>query len=301
MTETVPVLDLAAPEPELSAELASACAEWGFFQVINHGLPTGSTQTALGLAGAFFSQTREQKLAHSRAQHSPWGFYDQELTKNLRDRKEIFDFSLSEQVSWPPQPEAFSAGLQHYARACHALGMRLLALACSGLGLASNQLEQHFEPQHSSFTRLNYYPIPEQLSGAAGPLGISEHTDAGALTELLQDSVAGLQVERNGQWRNVDALPDALTINIGDMLQVWSNDQYRAPPHRVLASTQRERFTIAYFLNPAYSSTVTPLVGTSGSANYKPVPWREFRDLRALVDYGDYGEEVQIAHYRRHQ
>ena len=298
MTETVPAIDLAQRDGDLAKVIAGACSDWGFFHLLNHGLPASSIQTALDLAQAFFALPAELKLSHSRGQDSPWGFYDRELTKNLRDRKEIFDFSLVENMQWPQQPAQLRTVLEAYALQCHALAMQLLGLACRGLGFAYQRLAPQFQPRHSSFTRLNYYPPPARVADEAGPLGISRHTDAGALTLLLQDAVSGLQVQRGGQWHDIEPLTGAITVNVGDMLQVWSNDRYHAALHRVLASTQEPRFTIAYFLNPAYDCTVTPLVDAGETARYSPILWREFRDLRALGDYDDYGDEVQISHYR---
>jgi isopenicillin N synthase-like dioxygenase len=118
---------------------------------------------------------------------------------------------------------------------------------------------------------------------------------------LLQDEVAGLQVLRDGSWVDVTPVAGALTINIGDMLQVWSNDRYRAPLHRVRASSEMARYSAAYFCNPDYSTIVAPLTTAVSAANapqYKPISWAEFRHMRAMGDYGDYGEEIQISHFR---
>jgi isopenicillin N synthase-like dioxygenase len=298
MAVKVPLIDLRRPAKELAGELATACSEWGFFQLVNHGLAAALLQETQELMRDFFAQPAAAKQAFSRELDSPWGFYDRELTRNLRDRKEIFDFCLEEKLNWPCQPAGFEATMRAYASHCHKLGLRLMALACAGLGLESDRLESHFAPCHSSFTRLNYYPTPSGISGEVGPLGISRHTDAGALTLLLQDRVAGLQVYKGGKWLDVEPRSDAFTVNVGDMLQVWSNDRYRAPLHRVLASSERERYSIAYFLNPDYDCVVTPQVGTPDATRYRAISWREFRELRALGDYGDYGEEVQLSHYR---
>ena len=82
-----------------------------------------------------------------------------------------------------------------------------------------------------------------------------------ALTVLLQDGVSGLQVFHDGYWHDITPVPGAFTINIGDMTQVWSNDAYRAPVHRVLAMNWSERISIPYFYNPSYDTVVAPLSG----------------------------------------
>ena len=91
--------------------------------------------------------------------------------------------------------------------------------------------------------------------------------------------------------------PDTLIINVGDLVQVWSNDQYRAPLHRVLANTSEDRFSAAFFLNPHFDTDCEPLL--QAPARYHTVNWGEFRSGRAAGDYANQGEEVQISDYRR--
>lgn len=79
------------------------------------------------------------------------------------------------------------------------------------------------------------------------------------------------------------------------MIQVWSNDAYQAPLHRVLAMEDGERFSLAYFFNPAYSAVIAPL---QTPRRYRDLPWGEFRRRRADGDFADYGAEVQISDYR---
>ena len=132
-------------------------------------------------------------------------------------------------------------------------------------------------------------------------MGVHHHTDAGILTVLLQDDVPGLQVRRGGRWYGVPPIRGALVINLADMLQMLSNDIYRAPLHRVLASTGRDRYSVPFFYNPAYDADCGPLqalVTPARAARYRPVNWGEFRKRRADGDFADYGHEVQITDYR---
>ena len=132
-------------------------------------------------------------------------------------------------------------------------------------------------------------------------LGVHHHTDAGALTVLLQDDVGGLQVFKDELWHNVPPVPGAFVINTGDMMQVWSNDIYRAAVHRVLAMDSKDRFSIPFFFNPTAETRVSPLpsvVTEDRPARYRMIEWADFRGKRTDGDYADYGPEVQIAQYR---
>lgn len=119
------------------------------------------------------------------------------------------------------------------------------------------------------------------------------------MTILFQDAgITSLQVFHDSQWIDIPPKDGTFVINVGDMLQVFSNDRYKAPLHRVLTSPDTTRFSAAFFYNPAYSCMVEPLpVGEDGS-RYTRINWAEFRKARFAGDYSDGGEEVQISWYR---
>jgi isopenicillin N synthase-like dioxygenase len=76
------------------------------------------------------------------------------------------------------------------------ISLKLLEVISIGLGLEPTALHGLFRPSHTSFLRLNYYPVTP--GAAVDSLGISPHKDAGFLTVLVQDDVAGLQVSGGG-------------------------------------------------------------------------------------------------------
>jgi isopenicillin N synthase-like dioxygenase len=311
-TRDIPVIDIADLDRAATLDaLDAACREWGFFQVVNHGLEDGIVESLRREMRAFFALPGAIKREISRTETNPWGFFDHELTKNTLDWKEIFDYGPAdggEMVpQWPRAMPTFRHAVHAFYGACEALAFRLLAAVSVNLGMPAEHLSRHFENGHTSFLRLNYYPpcpTPERPDGLSTPrhghLGLNHHTDAGALTLLLQDDQPGLEVYRYGAWRLVEPRRDALVINIGDIVQVWSNDRYIAALHRVIASAGAERFSAPFFFNPSYETDYAPLPTTVGAdvpARYRAINWGEFRALRAAGDYADQGEEVQIDHY----
>ncbi|KUG00768.1 Gibberellin 2-beta-dioxygenase 8 [Phytophthora nicotianae] len=89
------------------------------------------------------------------------------------------------------------------------------------------------------------------------------------------------------------------TINIGDMVQVWSNDQFVAPLHRVLANGGADRFSAPFFYNPSYKAQVEPIVMKPGDvANYRQLSWGEFRLRRYQGNVTDKGKEIQIGDFK---
>src|SRR3954469_4859357 len=254
----VPVIDLTGNHGTIVAAIAEACRDWGFFQIVGHGVSPGEVERVLATARAYFALPRETKRQQLRSREIPWGFYDRELTKEQRDRKEVFDIGpdagdlepalgdpFEGRSPWPDAPVGFEPAMRDWFARMAGVSQRLVSLIAEGLGDYS-EMSRAFAPVHTSYLRLNFYPLGDPLAeetGSEATLGIHHHTDAGALTMLLQDGVSGLQVYHHGCWHDVDPRPGAFTINIGDMVQVWSNDLYRAPPHRVLAMDRAERIS----------------------------------------------------------
>jgi len=307
--EKVPVIDIAELEsPGSLAAIDRACREWGFFQVIGHGIDPLLLTNVFAASREFFAQSSRAKRRMLRDADNPWGWYDQELTKNQRDWKEIYDFGPADgdklRPRWPTGTFRlrFEPVIRAYYASCQTLALRLLSAIATNLGVSAERLAGGFEGPHTSFLRLNYYPRYPLASGEdVPPFGVGEHTDSGALTLLLQDRQPGLEVCRDGRWHLIEPRTDALVINIGDMVQVWSNDQYRAALHRVITQSAQSRYSVPFFLNPTWETTYEPLstmVGAGNPARYRRIHWREFRTLRAAGDYADIGQEVQISHYR---
>ncbi len=320
--QDIPIIDFDGLDRASTRQaLERACREWGFFHLTGHTIDRLLIQRMHAAMRSFFALPLAQKRTVERTAHNPWGFYDRELTKNVRDWKEIFDVGpditteglQGAQAQWPDetglsQLQGFRSTLQAFAAACEGVALRLLQAVSENLGMPGQYLDSCFDAAHTSFLRLNHYPPCAQPAAADAPsipanghLGISRHTDSGALTVLLQDMQPGLQVLHGARWHLIQPRADALVINIGDIVQVWSNDRYRAPLHRVLANRSVPRYSAPYFYNPSYATVYEPLAGVCDAAHpplYRPISWGAFRAARAAGDYADQGEEVQISHYR---
>ncbi|KAK2991460.1 hypothetical protein RJ640_016495, partial [Escallonia rubra] len=307
--EGIPLIDLSVLNSSvddgaikgLVSEIGDACEKWGFFQVINHGVPPECREKMEVASRKFFEQSKEEKRKAGRDEVNPMGYYDTEHTKNVRDWKEVFDavvenptvISASHEPDdkevrlllnqWPEYPPNFRDAWEEYAQETQKLAFKLLELICLSLGLPANRLNGYFKDQ-TSFMRLNYYPkcpIPHLA------LGVGRHKDAGALTVLAQDDVGGLEVKRksDGEWILVKPTPNAYIVNVGDIIQVWSNDKYESVEHRVMVNSERERYSIPFFFNPAHYTMVEPLeelIDDQNPAKYRAYNWGKFIARRNL-------------------
>jgi len=317
VAEGVPVIDINPLwQDEESAEKLScvnaidaACREWGFFQVSNHGVPEETISKMYEQMRSFFYLPLEEKYKIKRTSENSRGFYDDELTKQTKDWKQGLDLGSALENcepgvfqdgwnQWPAESvlPGFKSDMERYYSEMEVLSAKLMEAIACGLGVPEKDFfVPHFD-KHTSYLRLNYYPVCPDPSVH---LGINRHTDAGALTVLLQDSVSALQVNKDGDWIGVQPKEKTFTINVGDMLQVWSNGQYQAPEHRVLANPTLERFSAPFFYNPNYSSDCTPLESCldANGPRYSPVNWGVFRQRRFEGDFADVGTEIQISDF----
>ena len=285
-------------------EVSQAMSEWGFFNASGHGVDARVAARFEAAQRAFFALPKEHKTRVKRQADNSRGWFDDELTKQKLDWKECFDFGAQDghldgrsdvdgYNQWPAEPADFRVACEEYYAEAFALATDLAAAAALSLGLAEGYFDACFE-KHTSYLRSNWYPLCPDTSAN---LGIERHTDAGFLTVLMQDSVSALQVFHDGEWTLVPPVEGAYTINVGDQLQVFSNDRYRAALHRVLASEDAERFSAPFFLNTSYGTDALPVGVADEDALYLPVNWGDFRRRRFEGDFSDQGEEVQIAHF----
>ncbi|GAU31827.1 hypothetical protein TSUD_58280 [Trifolium subterraneum] len=302
----------------LVKEIGSASKEWGFFQVTNHGVPLSLRQRLEEASRLFFAQSLEEKKKVARDEINPTGYYDTEHTKNVRDWKEVFDFLSQDPtfvplnsdegddqvIQWsnpsPPYPPQFRAIIEEYLEEMEKLAYKLLELIALSLGLEAKRFEEFFKLQ-TSFIRFNHYPPCPSPHLA---LGVGRHKDAGALTILAQDEVGGLEVKRKSdqEWVLVKPTPDAYIINVGDIIQVWSNDAYESVEHRVVVNSQKERFSIPFFFFPAHDTEVKPLeelINEENPSKYRPYNWGKFLVNRKSSNFQKKkAENVQIYHYK---
>ncbi|BFG41694.1 hypothetical protein CerSpe_279680 [Prunus speciosa] len=298
-------------------EIGNACKEWGFFQVINHGVLLDKRKKIEAAARKFFAQPLEEKKKITRDEKSLFGYYDTEHTKNVRDWKEVFDFAVEEPMlmpasldpedkeetkwtnQWPEYPPELRVACEEYTEEVEKLALKLMGLTALSLGVPADvqQLLQRSDKFYQT-QLLSTLPFPSAL-------GVGRHKDSGALTVLAQDEVGGLEVKRkrDGEWIQVKPTPNAYIINVGDIIQVWSNDRYESVEHRVLVNSEKGTFSIPYFVNPAHYTLVKPLEELTHKqedpAKYKPYSWGKFLSHRNLSNFKKHNaENIQLYHFR---
>ena len=315
--DNVPTLDMAALQdarPEALKALDAACRDHGFFLLRNHGLNTEIAEMWQATE-AFFALPRSARLAIQRTDRNPLGYYDRELTGQKRDLKEVFDFKAGGYRSsnsniksqWPDALPDFKPVMSDYFRACTTLAAETTRLVYRCIGLPPEQVETDYGEHHTSSMRLNHYPMQDPLDAAEqkkvnalGNMALHHHTDPGTITLLVQDRIGGLEaLSKSAGWIAVPPEPGTIVVNLGDTLQVQTNDIYRAAVHRVVPMTQQARFSTPFFFQPRYDAIIKPLSTTVGAPHYEPFSWRDYIRARVSDNFSDVGEDdIQIARYR---
>ncbi|XVF45201.1 hypothetical protein PTKIN_Ptkin02bG0185900 [Pterospermum kingtungense] len=286
--------------------------------VINHGVPSEQRQKLEKAARKFFALPLEEKVKIRRDEVKVLGYHDAERTKNVRDWKEMFDCTVQNPMivpasahpdemevvewhnQWPEYPPELREACVEYAEELERLSYKLMELIALSLGLPGDRFRGFFKDQ-TSIIRLNHYPSCPAPDLA---LGFGRHKDAGALTILAQDDVGGLEVKRksDGEWIRVEPIPEAFIINVGDIIKVWSNETYESVEHRVRVNSERERFSIPFFFNPAHYTMVKPLEELTSEKNpprYRPYNRGMFLVTRTGSNFKKLDvENIQIDHFR---
>ena len=135
--------------------------------------------------------------------------------------------------------------------------MRAIAMS---LGLRSVFFDDLFGGDPFLIMRLLCYPQQPAGDDKRVGIGIGEHTDFGCLTILAQDDVGGLEVQRrSGKWVTAPPIDGAFVVNIGDMIQIWTNRFYKSTPHRVVNNDSRARYSIPFCYEPPFEARVAPI------------------------------------------
>ncbi|CAN1796115.1 1-aminocyclopropane-1-carboxylate oxidase homolog 1 [Linum perenne] len=229
-------------------KIRDASGSWGFFQIVNHGVPKNIQEDMTSGVRNFFDLDLEQKKDYYAREQTKKVMYSSNPDMYAIPVCSWTDLMLTHMSADDPLepeelPECCRDIVPKYSAEMARVGDLLFQLLSEALGLESNYLKE-IDCVEAMGYAYHYYPPCPQPELA---LGCVHHTDIDFLTVILQDQVGGLQVLRHNSWIDVPYVPGALVVNIGDMLQLISNDKFISALHRVRAKNAGPRISIATF------------------------------------------------------
>jgi isopenicillin N synthase-like dioxygenase len=318
-TTRIPIIDISAfvngSDPSGVAQAVSAaCEDTGFFVITGHGVDFGLIDATRATALDFFHLTEERKnqsnggtsvgysplqaerLANSLGEDTPPDLKEAYTIAQVDPgddpyfTDEAAAFFFPDNV-WPSEPSEFEALSSQYYRSMGALS----ALMCEIFAVALDLPKDHFVPvidKHFSYFRYVYYPVPES-EVEPGQLRAGAHTDYGSFTFVnFNDAPGGLQVlTGDDAWVDVPVVPNGFVVNLGDLMQQWTNDRWRSTMHRVVVpdqsnSASSERLSLVFFHEPNYDTVIEALpscVSADNPARYAPISCGEHLATKVMA------------------
>jgi isopenicillin N synthase-like dioxygenase len=316
----------------VAQQVDHACRLVGFFAIQHHGVKLDIISQAWSASQEFFDLPLETKLASKTDDERtyPYGYENIEClvvgktkvdhsvddetsvspTKHRPDTKETFSLGPPEGSGmpdrrFPAHPACFEPAMIAYYQAMEQLSLTLMRVFAVALELPSPEYFDSYLNKHWSALRaLNYPAMQDNGENAETTLvdriRAGEHTDYGALTILRTDG-PGLQVQTMSdagvpQWTNVPVLKDenVFIINLGDMMQRWTNDEWVSTLHRVVVvkdddgKAYSRRQSMAYFCNVHGHALVSPLSTCRRDklAKYEPILAKDHLMAKHLASMG---------------
>jgi isopenicillin N synthase-like dioxygenase len=299
--EEVPVIDFGrflkgtpAERKEVALEIGRACRDIGFFYVINHGVPQKLVARIFAEAKRFFALPPERK-AEIAIEKSPChrGWFalggenlDPEKQKSAGDLKEGIkigrDLSPDHPLvkaglplhgpnQWPQDLPGWKETMQEGYDVLGRLGREIMHAFALALELPETYFDRWLTGPMATLGPLHYPPQKGQITEAR--IGAGAHTDFGCLTIVSQDPVGGLQVRNSAKkWIDAPYLPGSFIVNIGDMMERWTNGVFASTLHRVINTSGKDRYSLPYFFDPDFNADLTVLKTCTGPGNPPKYP-----------------------------
>ncbi|RAH59342.1 oxidoreductase [Aspergillus piperis CBS 112811] len=279
MGPAIPIIDFAPfhggsneDRQRLKNEIHHACKDLGFFQLRNHTIPPELQTAILEQSRDFFRLPVGTKEKYNRDNDSFNRGYECFRAQNFEKRtagdlKESFFLGRHLPLDDPDvqagkfglgpnkypvevtDPQLFRDTVDRYYGAVLSLTIDLMTVIAEMVGLGSDALRR-FCTKPIATLRLLHYP-PQAPDASELERGIGAHSDFGAITILLQDSVGGLQVwsRTSNEWVDVVPVPGAVVVNTGNMMMRWTNDRYISNLHRVINTSGTARYSVPFFFD----------------------------------------------------
>ncbi|KAK8664621.1 hypothetical protein V6N13_084399 [Hibiscus sabdariffa] len=244
-------------------KLHSTCKDWGFFQLVNHGINSSILEKVKQEVEGFYQLPLEEKMKfrirEGDAEAEGYGSTERDGGKfDWADRFFMTTNPIHKRKPhlFPQLPSSLRNTLESYILEVQTLGRKLLCLMAKALDMEEKEMMGYCFDDGMQSLRMTYYPPCPQPELV---MGITPHSDFSLITILHQlNGIDGLHIHKDGAWFPVSFLPNALVVNVGDNLEIFSNGVYRSIEHKVVPNVEKERMSVVFFINPKFDVEVGP-------------------------------------------
>ncbi|CAI9094431.1 OLC1v1030172C1 [Oldenlandia corymbosa var. corymbosa] len=277
---SIPVIDLMAPN---AVELIGhACEDWGAFQLTNHGISTNLIDEVESQARRLFVLPTIEKLKVLRSTDGMTGYGASRMAQSFPKLLWHEGFTIMgsplhhAQQLWPHDHQVFCDLMENYQKKMKELAHQLLLVMLKWLQVSEEDLKWTFSMAQGSL-QLNSYPA---CPNPKSTIGLAPHTDT-MLVTILHQSDPGLQIfnGKSRSWVTVLPVAGALVVNLGNLLQIFSNGKFQSAMHRALVNQYRHRISMAYFYVPPADSMVGPFARFERPV-YRTLVLKEYLQIR---------------------
>ncbi|GFP78726.1 gibberellin 2-beta-dioxygenase 1 [Phtheirospermum japonicum] len=281
----VPLIDLS--EPDSKSQLVKACEEFGFFKVVNHGVPVEFMAELESEAVKFFSLPLSAK--QKAGPPDPFGYGNKKigcngdvgwveyllLTANTDSDYQKFASIFGEAA------DKFRCAVNNYLSEVKKMACEILEILADELKIQPRDVLSKLlkDEESDSVFRMNRYP-PCPESGGDKMIGFGEHTDPQIISVLRSNNSCGLEISlKDGNWISIPPDQYSFFINVGDSLQVMTNGKFKSVRHRVVTKSPESRLSMIYFGGPPLSEKIAPLPSLmkGGDSLYKEFTWFDYK------------------------
>ena len=249
-------------------DLGFAFESIGFVAINNHGYSVESQGSLYNSIKAFYELSDEVKVkydgSHTGGQRGYTGKGREHAAgRSVGDLKEFYhigkvieesDSPHYQENIFPVEVPSFKTETLNAYSILEGIGKNVLSAIALFLGLDENHFESKVDKGISILRPLHYFPIENTSNIQEGAVRAAEHGDINLITLLMGASAEGLEVKRrDGKWIPITAVKDCLVVNVGDMLQRYTNGRLKSTMHRVVNPSQEKmktsRFSVPFFMH----------------------------------------------------
>jgi isopenicillin N synthase-like dioxygenase len=275
-------------QKEFVDALYNSFKEYGFVVIKDHNIPKELMTKAYKMQEELFKLPEEVKKKFFLNNGGQRGYtpFGSENAKgySVKDLKEFWhigreykpeeaEYTMYPHNVWVPELTNFKETFTELYDLLEKTGNDVLEALTYNLDVEKDFFKVRTYNGNTVMRLLHYPPVPDHLE--PNQIRAQAHSDIDLLTTLIAAQGSGLQLlDKNGKWLDIQANPDEIVINMGDMLSRITNDVLPSTIHRVVnpadPTKNTSRYSLPCFFHPRHGVMLQELPKFKGQGKKYP-------------------------------